>query len=336
MGDNSFMPPGHSDQNGPQSPEAPEGAMPPPPEGDAGAGPDAEQTAHFTQGVPTDTQQTVRDGAGVPEFTEQAVPALEQAVPALPAPAKRRSRALIITAIGASYLVLAAGTAAAVVAIASPAPVDVAAALASTSAGASAGASGTASASASAAPSASPSPSPSPSPVSTVVGSVKDGTHSGDLRYFLLPPPDGSSSVQGDPDGNKESASDVVKEYGGSSDVKSALSQLGFKGGAQRTYQDSTMGANVSIELLQFDSSGDADNWMQGFQLNGNGWTSFSIPGESGATAREKNADNLDSLIGVYAEGDTFYEITVYGTQTLPHSDLADLMTAEHGRLAHG
>lgn len=329
MGDNSFMPPGHSDQNGPESPEDPEGAVPPPQEQDAEADSVAGQTAQFAHGVPTDMQQTALDGAGLPEFAEQAGPAL-------PTPAKRRSRALIITAVGASYLVLAAGTAAAVVAIASPAPVDVAAALASTSASTGAGASSTASASASAAPSASPSPSPSPSPASTVVGSVKDGTHSGDLRYFLLPPPDGPSSVQGDPDGNKESASDIVKEYGGSSDVKSALSQLGFKGGALRTYQDSTMGANVSIELLQFDSSGDADSWMQGFQLNGSGWTSFSIPGESGATAREKNADNLDSLIGVYAEGDTFYQITVYGTQTLPHSDLADLMTAEHGRLAHG
>jgi len=333
VGDNSFMPPAHSDGNGPESPEDSHGAVQPPLE--RGAEPDfaAAETADIAHGVPTDVGQTASAGAGLPVFAEAA-----GAAPSVPA--KRRSRALIVTAIGASYLVLAAGTAAAVVAIASPAPVDVAAALASASAGtgvSGAGAvSASAHASASASPSASPSPSPSPSPKSTVIGSVKDGIHSGDLRYFLLPPPDGPSSVQGDPDGNKESQSDVVKEYGGSSDVKSALSQLGFKGGAQRTYQDSTMGANVSIELLQFDSSGDADNWMQGFQLNGSGWTSFSIPGESGATAREKNADNLDSLIGVYAEGDTFYQITVYGTQTLPHSDLANLMTAEHGRLAHG
>jgi len=331
VGDNSFMPPAHSDENGPESPEDSQGAVQPPLE--RGAEPDlaAAETVDFAPGAPTDVGQTAGDGAGLPDFAETAGVAP-------PVPAKRRSRALIVTAIGASYLVLAAGTAAAVVAIASPAPIDVAEALASASTGAGASGAGAVSASANAAASASPSasPSPSPSPKSTVVGSVKDGTHSGDLRYFLLPPPDGPSSVQGDPDGNKESQSDVVKEYGGSSDVKSALNQLGFKGGAQRTYQDSTMGANVSIELLQFDSSGDADNWMQGFQLNGNGWTSFSIPGESGATAREKNADNLDSLIGVYAEGDTFYQITVYGTQTLPHSDLANLMTAEHGRLAHG
>lgn len=250
---------------------------------------------------------------------------------------KRRNRGLIVTAIGLSYLVLAAGTAAAVVAVASPAPVE-AAALSSVSAGSGgSGGGSTPSTTASAAsPSASPSPSPSPSPSSTVVGSVKDGVHSGDLRYFLVPPPDGPSSVHGDPDGTTEGLSDVVTEYGGSSDVKSFLNQMGFKGGARRTYQDSTLGANVSIELLQFDSSGDADTWLQGFQLNGNGWTSFSVSGESGASAREKNSDGIDELVGVYAEGDTFYQIRVFGTDTLPHSDLSDLMNAQHGRLAHG
>ncbi|MBS2961795.1 hypothetical protein KGA66_01955 [Actinocrinis puniceicyclus] len=257
--------------------------------------------------------------------------------PASPPAAKRRSRTLIATVVGASYLVLAAGTAAAVVAVASPAPVDVtalasgsAAATASGAGGRSAGASATASASAS------PSPSPSPSPRSTVVGSVHNGVHSGDLRYFLLPPPNSPSSIQGDPDGTAETLSDVLKGYGGSSDVKSYLQQAGFKRGATRTYQDSKLGANVSIELLQFDSSDGADSWLQGFYLSGSGWTSFSVPGEGGAKAREKKSDGADSLIGVYAQGDTFYQITVFGTQALPHGDLSDLMIAEHGRLAHG
>lgn len=296
MGDYSFMPPGHSDEHGPGTE-------------------DESQSPE---------QQEADTGLAI--------------YPAPPAPEKRRNRGLIITAIGASYLVLAAGTAAAVVAVASPAPVDIAA-LSSPSAGASGAGGAVASASAgsrSASASPSASPSPSPSPKSTVVGSVKSGVHSGDLRYFLLPPPDGPSSVQGDPDGNTESLSDVVKEYGGSSDVKTFLNQMNFKGGARRTYQDSAMGANVSIELLQFGSSDDATNWLQGFQVNSSGWTTFSIPGESGATAREKHSDGVDELIGVYAQGDTFYEVTIFGTQTVPQSDLANLMTGEHGRLAHG
>jgi hypothetical protein len=160
--------------------------------------------------------------------------------------------------------------------------------------------------------------------------------HRGDLRYFLLPPPNSPSSIQGNPDGNTESLSDVVTEYGGSSDTKSFLTSLNFKAGANRTYQDSVLGANVSIELIQFDSSGSADQWLQGFSLNGNGWNSFSVSGESGASAREKSTDGYDNLIGVYTEGDTFYEVTVYGLGTLPHADLSNLMNAEHSRLSHG
>jgi hypothetical protein len=261
-------------------------------------------------------------------------------------PRTRRHPALFATAVGTSYVALAAGAAAAVVGLASPAPVNIAAlasASQSVSASAAASASGTSSATAAngsgspkATPSSSPSPSASPSPRSTVTGSVRNGAHRGDLRYFLLPPPDGPSSVQGDPDGTLEGANDVLKQYGGDSQVKSALDQLGFKTGATRTYQDGTLGANVTIELLQFGSADDAGQWLQGFELNGSGWTSFSVPGESGASARERNSDGLDKLVGVYAEGDTFYQIDVYGSQTLPHADLSNLMTAESGRLSHG
>lgn len=253
-------------------------------------------------------------------------------------PRKPRKRALAATIITVSYLALAAGTAAAVVAVGSPAPLNLAALTpGSGSASASVSTSATAASTPSAsATSASPSPSPSPSPKSTVTGSVRDGVHRGDLRYFLLPPPDGPSSVHGDPDGTTESSRDVQRVYGGSSKVKSALDQLGFKGGASRTYQDEEMGANVRIELLQFGSGDEAGQWLQGFQLSGSGWTSFSIPGQSGATAAEKHSDDLDSLIGVYAAGDTFYEIDVYGSQTVPHADLSNVMTAEYNRLTHG
>ena len=63
---------------------------------------------------------------------------------------------------------------------------------------------------------------------------------------------------------------------------------------------------------------------------------SFSVTGEPNAKGRDKNADGIDTLIGVYYEGDTFYQITVYGTGKLPHKDLSNLMNAEHDRLAHG
>lgn len=341
VGEDSFMPPDGSKDDGPQQAAQHQPAQQ---EVDSGAAitqvfqpPEGAQAAPAPARNWQGSAGGAVPGGAVPNGTENTIgfgDANDQVSPESATP-KRRNRRLIVTAIGVSYLVLAAGTAAAVVAVASPAPVDVAA-LSSASAGPGGGGSAPSTTASAASPSASPSPSPSPSPSSTVVGSVKDGVHSGDLRYFLLPPPDGPSSVHGDPDGTAESLSDVVTEYGGSSDVKSYLHQMGFKGGAQRTYQDSTLGANVSIELLQFDSSGDADTWLQGFQLGGDGWTSFSVSGESGASAREKSGDGIDRLVGVYAEGDTFYEINVLGTQTLPHGDLSDLMNAEHGRLAHG
>lgn len=252
-------------------------------------------------------------------------PATGGSPPAVP---RKRSRALLATAIGASYAVLAAGAAAAVVTTGSPVAV-IAAAQPTPSPDTSASASP--SASATTAP-----PSPSPSPTPTVTGQVNGATHTGDLRYFLLPPPGGASSVQGDPDGDSENLSAVLVGYGNSASAKSFLRQLDFKGGATRTYQDSTLGGNVVIELLQFGSSGEASEWQQGFQLNGGGWSSFSVAGESGASAWDKSSADGDTLIGSYYAGDTFYEITLYGTQTLPHTDLADLMKAEHGRLSHG
>jgi hypothetical protein len=243
------------------------------------------------------------------------------------------NRGLVFTAIGACYAVLAVGTAAAVVAAASPAPINYAA-LAAPRGATTASASASASASSRASASAAASPSPTPSPRSTVVGSVHDGIHSGDLRFFLLPPPDGPSSVQGDPDGTKESLGTVSSEYG--SGAESILQGLRFKAGATITFQDSAIGANVTIELLQFGSSGDASQWRSGFELTSGGFTSFSVPGEPGASAWSSKSDDNYTYIGTYDEGDTFFEVSIYGTQSVSHSAMGDLIKQQHARLADG
>lgn len=128
------------------------------------------------------------------------------------------------------------------------------------------------------APSTAPPTSATPTP--TVTGRVSNGVHSGDLRYFLLPAPDGPSSVQGDPDGTTESRDQIVENYGGSSSVRSLLSEFGFKAACTRTYQDSTMGANVAIDLIRFaDASGSAA-WLSGFRAtDGSGIERISVPG---------------------------------------------------------
>ena len=243
-------------------------------------------------------------------------------------PPKKRSRGALVGAVGLGYAVLAVGTAVAVVGVASPAPVDIAALSGPT---ASAGASATAT---TAAPATTPPTTAAPTPTSTVTGAVNDGVHTGDLRFFLLPAPQGPSSVQGDADGTKESKSDVVTEYGGGY-TEQNLSQLNFQAGATRTYQDSTLGANVTIELLQFGSHSDAKEWL-GLLSRPSGVTSVSIPGESGAIGWSQTSSGSYMLSGLYVEGDTFYDISIYATQEIDDGSLTNLMTSQYSRLANG
>ncbi|WP_157436526.1 hypothetical protein [Actinospica robiniae] len=251
------------------------------------------------------------------------------------ASAKARGRVLLGTGIGLGYAAIAAVTAFAVIAIASPGPVRVAS-LADT----------TATSAASAAPSPSPStasaapttqPPTSATPTSTVTGHVSGGVHSGDLRYFLLPPPDGPSSVQGDPDGATETTNDVVDAYGGGSSVRSLLRELGFKAACDRTYQDSTMGANVTIELLRFAGSNGSSQWLSGFTgSTSSGTKRISVPGVSGAVGWSYHKGGTYVLIGAYRDGDTFFQVSIFGDEPVTASDLAQVIKAEHARLGNG
>lgn len=256
---------------------------------------------------------------------------------------RRSRRAGWIVGLGLGYAVLAAGTAFGVIGQKSPAAVDVTAVDASAyaagpgSASASSGATAKASPSASQTTTAPTTAAPTEAtPTSTVTGTVSNGTHHGDLRFFLLPPPQGPSSVQGDPDGTAESLSDVVNEYGGTSDVRTFLNQAGFKSACDRTYQDSNLGANVTVELIQFGSSSGASDWESGFSYSGDGYKSISVPGESGARGWSYSKDGQYDLVAVYREGDTFFQVELFGTQSLPASDLGTVVSAEHSRLAHG
>jgi hypothetical protein len=259
-----------------------------------------------------------------------------------------RRRAGWAVALGLGYVVLAAGTAFGVIADKSPKAVDVtavdasayAAPLSSVSASAGSSASkstSTAKASASASPSAAASTTTvAPTPKSTVTGSVSNGIHSGDLRYFLLPPPQGPSSVQGNPDGNTETIDDVVSAYSDKSTARSSLEQIGFKTACIRTYQDTTMGANVTIEMLQFDSSSGSSEWLSSFGFSGDGYQSISVSGESGAVGWSYAKNGNYELVGAYREGDTFFEVTIYGAELIPAPDLGQVISAEHARLAKG
>lgn len=257
-----------------------------------------------------------------------------------------RSRAAWAVGLGLGYVILATGTAFGVIIDKTPTAVDVTAVNASAYAAqagagsrgsASAHASGKAKPKASASPSTAPtSASPTPTPTPTVTGSVSDGIHSGDLRYFLLPPPQGASSVQGDPNGTTETIDDVLAAYDDASTARSNLEQLDFKTACTRTYQDSTMGANVTIELMQFGSSAESQEWFSDFEFSGGGYQSISVSGESGAEGWSYADNGTYELIGAYREGDTFYEVTIFSSQLIPAPDLGQVVSAEHARLANG
>ena len=267
-----------------------------------------------------------------------------------------RGRAVWAIGLGVGYVILAAGTAFGVIIDKTPAAVDVTAANASayaapvgagsqavgtSGAGGKTGAAATGSAKAKSSPSpttapTTASPTPTPTPSSTVTGSVSDGIHSGDLRYFLVTPPQGPSSVQGDPDGTTETLDEAVVAYGGDSSQASILQDAGFKAACERTYQDSTLGANVDVQLIQFKSSDEAEAWTESFGLSGAGFASISVPGVSGAKGWSYAKDGGYNLVGIYREGDTFFQVEIYGTQALPAADLGQVVSAEHSRLANG
>jgi hypothetical protein len=299
---------------------------------------------------PTPSEAEPESGAANTEVLARAEFATGPEKTEPPRARERRPRTRVILGIGAGYAILAAGTAFGVIAHGSPAPVDVTAVNASAYAAAAAlAASGgpiTPASSAShdtthsaAAPTtaASPTTATTATPVPTVTGSVSDGIHSGDLRYFLLPPPQGPSSVQGDPDGTTETLGVVVQDfYGGSSTVSGYLRQDGFKTACARTYQDSTLGANVTIELIQFGDPDESSAWLSGFSYDASGARSISVPGESTAEGWSRSSNGGSALLGVYREGDTFFQVSVYGTSPLPASDLGELIAAQHSRLANG
>jgi hypothetical protein len=303
----------------------------------------------------SEQQPDPADG-GAQSFADPAIdgiPAVVAASPEasneIPTSVGKRSgrRTAWAVALGLGYVVLAAGTAFGVIAGKSPAPVDVtavdasayAAPAPSTSVPASANTSTNASTKASASASAGAVASTTtvaPTPKSTVTGSVSNGVHSGDLRYFLLPPPQGPSSVQGNPDGNSDTLDETIASYDGDSSQRSILQQAGFKEACDRIYQDTTIGANVSILLIRFDSSSDAAQWLDSFGLSGASFASISVPGVSGAKGWSYAKDGGYRLVGLYREGDTFYEIQAYGTQLIPAPVLGRLISAEHSRLAKG
>lgn len=191
----------------------------------------------------------------------------------------------------------------------------------------------TTSASATPSPSADPTETaePSASPSSTVTGSVHDGAHSGDLRWFLLTPPEGAE-IYGD-----EAGSAVTRdEIGVSDDIKQALSRYGFKKGAQRTYLTADGDYEISVELLRFGSASGASGYYEAFYLNSPTLAIGSTHPAKAYRLSSGSAESTDAVVALSHQGDVHISITVTG-EKLPGRDLLKrLLDQQYQRLATG
>ena len=181
-----------------------------------------------------------------------------------------------------------------------------------------------------------PSATPTPTPSSTVKGYVNGSSHSGDIRFFLLPVP-ADAGAYGDADGTKIDCTAVSKTLSDSGTSLTILKQLGCKGGAYRTYQTDDNAFTVTVNLIHFGSDGDAREWVSGMSFTSG--KTFTIPGVSDAQGVALNPTGgayTGELEGLSHVGDIEYDITVEGVGAVPHSMLTQLMQREEKLLTTG
>ena len=274
-----------------------------------------------------------------PGFQARQVWGASPAVPAFaPVPvgtAKARSRvALYVSLAVAGFLVIAAGTAGTVVALGSPQGGSVSVQAAAPKVAATPSPSATAAAPATTAPVVVPTI--APSPTSSVKGSVDDGSHSGDLRFFLLPIPDGAQPID-DATGSLESLKQLSQNMDDPSQGLADLKSWNCTGGAFRAYRSSDATMTITTELLHFADGSDASGWFSGFRYEGGSSFSVSqVPDSGGWEFDPSGGDTFGSLHGYGYDGDVMYEIDIDGPGKIPHSLLIPLMQRERKLLSTG
>ncbi|MFD8707328.1 hypothetical protein ACFV1W_32890 [Kitasatospora sp. NPDC059648] len=284
--------------------------------------------------VPPAAPAVVPEPAAAPEAAGVPLPAPAPAVDQAPAP-RRLPRAVGVALATAGLLAVTAVSAAVTVAVgkpdsrpaAAPAPRTTAAATASPSAGASA------------TPSAVPVPTvvPSePAPASTVKGTVSNGKHEGDLRYFLLPIPAGGESY-GPADGMPMTRDDVSEIFGKQDDIDTILNRLGYRDGATRTYRTADGKAQVTVTLLHFGSADTASRFVQGYTIKSQEPIDIDgDPNAHGFRRTPKHEAYTGSMTGVSSQGDVQYTIDVDVKGTPDKALLNDLMKRQREWLASG
>ncbi|MFC4030172.1 hypothetical protein ACFO3J_01650 [Streptomyces polygonati] len=243
---------------------------------------------------------------------------------------RRRRGRLLATAAG--LIALVALTAGAVIAF-GPSPVGQTHAAATP---ASAGTRTSAASSPSASPSASGGSAPvSASPAASAAGHVKDGAHTGDLRYFLLKPP-GDADVYGDAAGSPLTADDIAASASDPSEARSALRTYGFRGGAFRTYLTADGASEVTVKLVRFAGPSQAAAYYASHYYEG---TKISLGEDFPARAyhlASGSAESTDTVLAISYQGDVHITLTVTGGKAPSRALLKSLLDQQHQRLRSG
>lgn len=252
-----------------------------------------------------------------------------------PAPADRRlPRAATVALATVGLLAITAASAAVTVVVGKPAQARTVAAAGAAPASAAATPSASPSASAAATPTDTPSPSLVPSPSSTLHGTLSGSTHGGDLRYFLIPIPDGGESY-GSADGTVLTTDDLAKQYDNSSDIKGILGSYGYQESVYRQYRTADGSMEVSSRLIRFSSRDNARQFAAsaGFSKG----DSISVDGDSEARGFVFKPDQQafsGHLVGVAYVGDVEYEVTVDVKGDPDKALLSDAMKRQRDRLS--
>ena len=180
-----------------------------------------------------------------------------------------------------------------------------------------------------------PSPTVVSTPKSTLTGKVSGGAHTGDLRFFLSPMPEGAE-VYGEADGTALSLTQVAGDFSNSRETKQVMRDYGFRAAAYRTYRTEDGKAEVTTRLIRFGSADKARWFAEGMSMNG---TAFTVPGVAGARGfliKPEYKGGTGSLIGLSHQGDVEVEISV-DVKGNPHKAmLTELMKQQHKRLRTG
>ncbi|MBP0455375.1 hypothetical protein J5Y04_38530 [Kitasatospora sp. RG8] len=264
---------------------------------------------------------------------------------------RRLPRAVGVVLATAGLLAVTAASAAVTVAVGKPDPgpaVVAAAAGASPNAGQNGrsaspgtGPGASASATAQATPTAAPTTeapataAPAPKPSSTVKGSVSGGRHDGDLRFFLLPIPDGGESY-GPADGMTMTDDEVAANFGNQDGIMRILGSYGYKEAANRTYRTADGKAEVTVTLMRFASTGGAGDFARNYTMKLDPIDIDGDPNAHGYVHKPKQQAYTGSMTGISSQGDVQYTIDVDVKGNPDKALLSELMKRQREWLSSG